>query len=487
MLTRTATSSRGKLTDVRVISAAMYLLPVTTRVPLKFGSETLTQIDCVRVRLSVRDAQGRTAEGWGETPLAVQWAWQSRLAYQPRRDSMIRFCRRLLRAWPEFSVAGHPIEIGHDFLRDVLPRLCAEHNAATELDHADGEPLPYLASLVCASAMDIALHDAYGNLHGIDVYQTYNREFMNRDLSEFLEPADDATHGDQKVSFAGLFPADFLVQKPPRRLAAWHLVGGLDPLEPEELFGPQPQDGVPVLLRDWIKTDGLKCLKIKLRGNDSAWDYRRLVRVGAIAIEMNVEALSADFNCCVHDVAYVNDILDRLDAEEQEIFARLVYVEQPFAYDLEQQRLDVHSVSARKPLFLDESAHDWRHVRLGRQLGWTGVALKTCKTQTGALLSLGWAKAHGMPRMVQDLTNPMLAQIPHVRLAAHADTIRGVETNAMQFYPAVSAAEAAVHPGLYRRRRGEIDLSTLSGPGFGYRLDEIHRPLPEPIVVAGAC
>ena len=37
------------------------------------------------------------------------------------------------------------------------------------------------------------------------------------------------------------------------------------------------------------------------------------------------------------------------------------------------------------------------------------MALKTCKTQTGALLSLCWAKQHGMDLMVQDLTNPMLA------------------------------------------------------------------------------
>jgi len=96
-------------------------------------------------------------------------------------------------------------------------------------------------------------------------------------------------------------------------------------------------------------------------------------------------------------------------------------VEQPFPYDLERHRMDVRSVSARKPLFLDESAHDWRLVRLGRDLGWSGVALKTCKTQTGALLSACWAKAHGMSLMVQDLTNPMLAQIPHVLLAAHAE------------------------------------------------------------------
>ena len=161
------------------------------------------------------------------------------------------------------------------------------------------------------------------------------------------------------------------------------------------------------------------------------------------------------------------------------MFERLLYVEQPFPYDLEANRIDVRSVSDRKPLFLDESAHDWRLIRLGRSLGWTGVALKTCKTQTGAILSLCWAKAHGMALMVQDLTNPMLAQVPHALLAAHAGTIRGVETNAMQFYPEASKPEEAVHPGLYRRRGGAVDLSTLGGPGFGYRLDQIARQLPK--------
>jgi hypothetical protein len=113
------------------------------------------------------------------------------------------------------------------------------------------------------------------------------------------------------------------------------------------------------------------------------------------------------------------------------------------------------------------------------------VALKTCKTQTGALLSLCWARANGMQLMVQDLTNPMLAQIPHVLLAAHAHTIMGVESNAMQFYPDASNDEARVHPGLYARRDGRLDLSTLGGPGFGYRLAEINRSLPPPTVAYG--
>ena len=124
-------------------------------------------------------------------------------------------------------------------------------------------------------------------------------------------------------------------------------------------------------------------------------------------------------------------------------------------------------------------------VKLGRELGWTGVALKTCKTQTGALLTACWARANGMSLMVQDLTNPMLAQIPHVLLAANVGTIMGVETNAMQFYPEASDEEEKVHPGIYRRRDGMIDLASIRGSGFGYRLDEIQRELPSPAAKFG--
>jgi len=458
-----------------VIGATLYFLPVTTRVPLKFGAETLTQITCARVRLALRNGSGKVACGWGETPLSVQWVWPSPLSYAARHEALQRFCVRLAKAWSDFGTRGQAFEIGHAFQEQILPVLMR-----AQAEDEPGTPLPYLAALVCCSAFDIALHDAYGNLHGVDTYQTYAREWMAGDLSGYLEPA--AKSG---VSFAGRHPADFLVFPPSAQLRAWHLVGGLDPLDADELAVDAPHDGYPVLLRDWIRRDGLTCLKVKLRGNDSDWDYRRLVRVGNIAIEENVQWLTTDFNCMVTDPAYVNELLDRLVLEHPRIYGMILYVEQPFPYDLEAHPIDVHSVSARKPLFMDESAHDWRLVKLGRELGWTGVALKTCKTQTGALLSLCWAKAHGMTLMVQDLTNPMLAQIPHVRLAAHAGTIMGVETNSMQFYPSASAAEAAVHPGLYTRRNGCLDLQSLGGSGFGYRMEEINRTLPAPVAVNG--
>lgn len=452
-------------TDVRPVGAELYLLPVKTRVPLKFGAELLEEVTCARVRVTVMDRSGETAQGWGETPLSVQWVWPSALSYAERYQALLALTRGLAQEWAAFDGWGHPLEVGHQFQREVLPGYVAA------LNRKRAEPIPHLAALVCCSPFDLALHDAYGRLHGVPIYETYGPPHLARDLSAYLAP------GAEGVSFVGRYPADYLTA-PRQRLRAWHLVGGLDPLEPEELTGAEPDDGYPVLLRDWIRRDGLRCLKVKLRGTDAEWDYQRTVRVGEIGTESGVEWLSLDFNCTVIDPGYVNEILDRLMREQPRTYGMVLYVEQPFPYDLEEHRIDVHSVSARKPLFMDESAHDWRLVKLGRELGWTGVALKTCKTQTEALLTLCWAKAHGMPLMVQDLTNPMLAQVPHALLAAHAGTIMGVETNAPQFYPEASAAEAAVHPGLYQRRNGEIDLSTLGGPGFGYRLEEMRRELP---------
>ena len=455
-------------TDVRPTNVALYFIPVDTRVPLKFGPETLTSVTCARACMEVRRADGRVARGWGETPLSVQWVWPGTLGYEQRHQALKDFCVILARAWRQFDRSGHPIEIGHAFQLERLAALLAEFNAA----RGAGEAMPYLAALVCCSLFDIALHDAYGIANDVPVYETYGPEYMNSDLSAFIEPADGAD-----VSFEGRYPADFLVD-PPATLPAWHLVGGADPIDEGELTGDEPDDGYPVMLADWIRRDGLTCLKVKLRGNDSAWDTARLVKVADVAVDCGARWLSTDFNCTVTDPAYVNDILDRLAAEHPKAFDMILYVEQPFPYDLEANRIDVHSVSGRKPLFMDESAHDWRLVRLGKSLGWTGVALKTCKTQTGALLSLCWARAHGMDLMVQDLTNPMLAQIPHVLLAAHAGTIMGVETNAMQFYPSASDIEAAVHPGIYRRRGGAVDISTLTGAGFGYGIERMDRMLP---------
>lgn len=458
-----------KPSDIRITGLEAYYVPVEARIPYRFGTEALTQVTCIRVRVDVVTDGGAAASGWGETPLNVQWAWPSSLSYHERLGALNDLCADLACRWATFRESGHPIEVGHAFLNGELPAALSQANIGRE------ELIPWLAGLVANSAFDLALHDAYGNAQGVPTYATYTSEWMNADLATYLAPADGTD-----LSFKSRFPDTFLAHRRADRLPAWHSVGGNDLLSDGERTGEEPDDGYPVVLPDWIHTDGLNCLKIKLTGESEGWDYDRIVDVGNIAVEHGAPWLCTDFNCTVHDADYVNEILDRLLADHSRIFQMILYVEQPFPYDLEAHPIDVHSVAARKPLFMDESAHDWRLLDLGRKRGWTGVALKTCKTQTVSVLSLCWARAHGMTLMVQDLTNPMLAQITHALLGAHVGTVMGLETNGMQFYPEASRQEACVHPGVFRRVDGHLDLGTVSGPGFGYRLDEIDRTLPDP-------
>lgn len=452
--------------DITISGVQIDFQGYSNRIPLKFGHEVTIYGETVRVFMTVTGQNGASARGCGETPLAAAWSWPSPLPQSERVARMKQFCEALLEAWKRETMCGHPMEIGHHFINGPLNDCLAQANER----YPAGEQMPYLAALVCCSAFDLALYDAYGVLNEVKVFDTFNATYMNHDLSFYYT-------GASKEAFAGEYPESYFVPRDavPTKLAACHLVGGKDPLRPEDLRGDEPEDEYPLLLRDWIEEDGLFNIKIKLTGNDAEWDYTRIVNVGQIALDTNVENITVDFNCTVKDPAYVCGILKRLENERPDIFERILYLEQPFPYELDRFPIDVHAVSAVKLLLMDESAHDWHYVERGLALGWTGVALKTCKTLTGAVLSLCWARKHDMAIMVQDLTNPKLAIIPHVLLAANVGTIMGVEVNSMQFCPDASAQEARVHTGLYRRRHGMIDFASLGDTGFGYRLDEIEQ------------
>src|SRR3954451_21697161 len=197
-----------KSTDVRPTATTLYYLPIKTRMPLKFGPEITTEVTCARVRMEVADARGRTAVGWGETPLSVQWVWPSALSYEARHRVLKQFTEQLAAAWARFATAGHPIEVGATFTQQVLP---GQWNALNRERGPDAEPMPWLAALVCSSAFDLALHDAYGVLHGVPVYETYNAEYMNADLAHFLIPVQSKIQNPKsKITFSGQYPADFL-------------------------------------------------------------------------------------------------------------------------------------------------------------------------------------------------------------------------------------------------------------------------------------
>src|SRR5262249_27744210 len=135
----------GKPTDIRAIGATLYFLPVRTRIPLKFGPETLTEVTCARVRLEGVDEKERKAAGWGETPLSVQWVWPSATGYEERHKALKDFCIHLIKAWAANPARGHPMEVGCDFLELRLPKLLKDFNER----RGGQEEMPWLAALVC--------------------------------------------------------------------------------------------------------------------------------------------------------------------------------------------------------------------------------------------------------------------------------------------------------------------------------------------------
>ncbi|RIK86024.1 MAG: hypothetical protein DCC67_03195, partial [Planctomycetota bacterium] len=327
----------AKPTDIRLVAARVYFLPVETRTPLKFGHETLTSVTCCRVQVTVCDRTGRRAVGWGETPLSVQWAWPADLSYHTRLEAMQRFALRAAESAVASREYGHPIELGVSFQEAHLSRLREEAGARL----GPGGEFPYLAALVAISPLDIAVHDAFGQLWEIDVYDGYGAEFISRDLASlFSQPRVAA------AELRGRYPDGFLITPPPSQLPAWHLVGGLDAIDAHDAPpAPAPGDGYPVLLVDWIRRDGLECLKVKLRGNDLAWDLHRLTGVAEASFPLGVRRLSADFNCTVSEPRYVIEILNRLRRDYPLIFERILYVEQPFPYDLQAHAIDVRDIA----------------------------------------------------------------------------------------------------------------------------------------------
>ncbi len=311
----------------RITDCDLYFIPVQTRMPLKFGAETLDSVVVARCSVRIESESGKLATGWGETPLSAQWAWPSSGTVMERVETMKSICIQFSALLQDLPASEHPMLCGIELIDNHLHRIATANNA------------PHLAALVCASSFDIAIHDAYANMVNADVYLTYGPDHLSIDLKSMF--GDGASN--EKIDFTGQFPSNWLEQPGKKRLKAWHLVGGKDPIDPSDLTGEEPDDRYPVMLDEWIEHDNLSCLKVKLRGTDEVWDFDRLARVGELALRTGVDWLSTDFNCTVTEPSYVNEILDRLRDEHPRIYGSILYVEQPFPYDLEANQIDVHS------------------------------------------------------------------------------------------------------------------------------------------------
>jgi L-alanine-DL-glutamate epimerase-like enolase superfamily enzyme len=444
-------------TDIRIEDVSYSYEEFRYRAPYKFGGRAVDRVTLLNFTCAVRTMNGRAAKGFGSMPLGNVWSFPSDvMSYDTTLNAMKALAARIAKITSAYPEAGHPLDIN----RALEP---AYLQAAAEVTKTLGlaEPIPKLCTLVTASPFDAAIHDAYGKVHGLNCYSTYGPEFLGHDLSLDLGP-----------DFRGEYLNHYIPKDPKPRLAVFHSVGALDPLEASDLTR-RLDDGLPETLPEWIRYNGLTHFKIKLNGNDLDWDVERVLRIDRIVTEdlqkrgVAQWAYSLDFNEKCPNVGYVLDFLHRVKERTPRGFDRIQYLEQPTARDLKAHRANtMHEAAKLRPVVIDESLTDLESLLLAREMGYTGVALKACKGQSQAMLMAAAAQKYKMFRCVQDLTCPGASLIHSAGLAAHVPGVTALEANAREFVPAANRPWENKFPGIFHITDGTMDTSGLTGPGL---------------------
>lgn len=448
----------SKPTDIRIAAIRTSREHYDYRTPIKFGGVAVHEVTVLNVECEVVSRDGRAARGFGSMPLANTWSFPSReLAFAQTQEAMCVLSDRLAEVCRQFGEFGHPIELGVE-LEELF--LKAADDVSRELKLS--QPIPKLCTLVCGSAFDAALHDAFGKMLGLNCYHTYSGEFMNRDLATWLG-----------ADFAGEFPDRYVRRAPQPRMPLYHLVGALDPLDDGELTQPVG-DGLPETLPQWIHFNGLTHLKIKLNGDDLGWDLERIVKVDRVTAEVQRERgvtawhYSLDFNERCQSVEYLVEMMRKLRERTPQGFERVQYIEQPTARDLKAHPENrMHEAAKLKPVVIDESLTDLESLLLARELGYTGAALKACKGQSQSLLMAAAAQKMGLFLCVQDLSCPGASLIHSAGIAAHIPGVAAIESNSRQYCPAANDAWRGRFPGIFDVRDGSMDTTCLDGVGLG--------------------
>jgi len=390
------------------------------------------------------------------------WAFPSKtMSYDTTLDAMKALADRIQRITNGCRETGHPLDLNHVLEPEYL-KAAADVSLARTLD----EPMPKLCTQVVASPFDAAIHDAFGKVHGRNVYATYGPDLLPGDLSRYLG-----------AGFRGERLDRALLPKPQERIPLFHSVGGLDALEAKDVVTPL-RDGLPETLPEWIAHNGLVRIKIKLSGEDLAWDVARVLAIDRIAAAAQAGRGVKDWSYCLDfnercpDVAYVLDALRQIRAGSPGGFDRILYVEQPTARDLKANRANVmHEASKLRPVVIDESLTDLESLLLAREMGYNGVALKACKGQSQAMLMAAAARKYKMFVCVQDLTCPGASLIHSVGISAHVPAVAGIEANARQYVPAANAPWVRRFPGIFTVADGYMRTGDIGGPGLGIPAD----------------
>ena len=440
-----------------VVEAESEKFPYLYRSPLKFGGRVVKDVTVFRVALSLEDQNTKKkAHGIGEMTMGTAWAWPSAsLTPEMALKTVIVLAERIVAAATSLLADQHPLHLASQ-IKPIAKRLAEELAASMKLTEA----IPDLAIALAVSPLDIALHDAYGRLHGKNSFDCFTHEHVGTDLSHFL--------GEE---FLGKDFSEIIAPKTAPTLFLYHLVGSLDPLSKDDL-NRKIDDGLPETLEDWIRSQQLSHLKIKLTGKELDADVGRVVeidRIASRAFPTKQFSYSLDFNEACENEDYVIDFLERLERLNREAVPKIHYIEQPMGRDLRlRKEVTMHRVSRLKPVVIDESLTDLEMLRFAKQQGYSGVAVKACKGISDSILLSAAAKQWGMKIYVQDLTCIGGSFMASASLASRIQGVTAVEGNGRQYCPAGNKDWESLYRPMFKILGGVVPTELLNGVGMGF-------------------
>jgi L-alanine-DL-glutamate epimerase-like enolase superfamily enzyme len=442
---------------IAVVEAESEKFPYLYRSPLKFGGRVVKDVTVFRVALSLEDQNSKKkAHGIGEMTMGTAWAWPSvSLTPEMALKTVIVLAERIVAAATSLVADQHPLHLAGQ-IKPIAKKLAEELAASMKLTEA----IPDLAIALATSPLDIALHDAYGRLHGKNSFDCFTQEHVGTDLSHFLDE-----------EFLGKDFSEIIAPKTAPTLFLYHLVGSLDPLSKDDL-NRKIDDGLPETLEDWIRTQQLSHLKIKLTGKELDADVGRVVeidRIASRAFPTKQFSYSLDFNEACENEDYVIDFLERLDRLNREAVPKIHYIEQPMGRDLRlRKEVTMHRVSRLKPVVIDESLTDLEMLRFAKQQGYSGVAVKACKGVSDSILLSAAAKQWGMKIYVQDLTCIGGSFMASASLASRIQGVTAVEGNGRQYCPAGNKDWESLYRPMFKILGGVVPTELLNGIGMGF-------------------
>ena len=218
-----------------------------------------------------------------------------------------------------------------------------------------------LAQLVAASPLEAAIHDAYGKALGQSSYNLLGPDYASADLSTYLND-----------EFVGEYLDRYTLRQPKPILPLYHLVGALDPLTAADI-AKRIDDGLPETLPEWIAADGLTHLKIKLNGDDLAWDVERVLSVERVSAQAQAARgcvqwfYSADFNECCPNVEYLLEFLAQSRSIRRRRWRGYSILNSPRRRNLQVNSENrMHRAAQIKPVVIDESLVDLESLQAAR-------------------------------------------------------------------------------------------------------------------------